>query len=271
MEEAVGEVPDFFENMASSGLLGTVIAAAIILAVTVVLASLTTHVIRGVVKHSDHDLPSSSIFVNIARAGIWLIGLSLLLSTCFNIDVSALVAALGVGGIAVSLGFRDTISNLIGGLQVSMMRIVAPGDNIAVGSLKGVVQDVTWRQTMLRTSDGHTVIVPNSVINAQTVEKFPPVNAVRVSVSIATDGRGLDDVAREIESAALRAASAVAKVETAPRLLLTSITEMAVSAVLIYKLDPEDSALVDDATDAIIRAIAPFARNDYREAIDQVR
>ena len=42
--------------------------------------------------------------------------------------------ALGIGGIAISLGFQDTLSNLIGGLQVSLLRIIKPGDNIEVGS-----------------------------------------------------------------------------------------------------------------------------------------
>ena len=188
----------------------------------------------------------------------------MLLSTCFGIDVSALVAALGVGGIAVSLGFRDTISNLIGGLQVSMLGIVAPGDNIAVGSLKGIVQDVTWRQTVVRAGDGHDVVVPNSVINAQTIEKFPPVNVVRVPVSLATDGRDLDEVAKAVESKASAAAHGAGAVACEPRLLFTGISEMAVNGVLTYEM--EQAETVSAATDAIIRAIAPYARNSFKEA-----
>lgn len=48
-----------------------------------------------------------------------MVGGSVMLSTCFGIDVSAAITALGIGGIAISLGFQDTISNLIGGVQVS--------------------------------------------------------------------------------------------------------------------------------------------------------
>ena len=53
-----------------------------------------------------------------------------MLSTCYGVDVSAAITALGIGGIAISLGFQDTIANLIGGLQVSLLRIIKPGDNI---------------------------------------------------------------------------------------------------------------------------------------------
>ena len=87
--------------------------------------------------------------MNIVRGAVWFLGICIMLSTCFNVNVSAAITALGIGGIAISLGFQDTISNLIGGLQVSLMRIVKPGDNIEVGSSSGVVKDVTWRHTSL--------------------------------------------------------------------------------------------------------------------------
>ena len=70
-------------------------------------------------------------------------GASVILDTIFNVNTSSIIAALGVGGIAVSLGFQDTLANLIGGLQVTFMGIVKPGDNIEVGSETGVVQDVS--------------------------------------------------------------------------------------------------------------------------------
>ena len=64
--------------------------------------------------------------------------------------MTAVVAALGVGGIALSLGLQDTLSNLIGGVLITFMRIVTPGDNIQVGAHKGVVQDINWRQTRIK-------------------------------------------------------------------------------------------------------------------------
>ena len=113
----------------------------------------------------SNPLPSSSIIVNIARGVIWATGASIILDACFGVNANALVAALGVGGIAVSLGFQDTLSNLIGGLQVTFMGIVTPGDNIEVGAERGVVQDVTWRHTTIRDAMGQTVIIPNSIIS----------------------------------------------------------------------------------------------------------
>lgn len=253
----------FFRRLTNSSLAGEIIVATIIVVCTGIAVRIITRVMRDFVKRVGRDLPSSSIFINIVRAAVWLMGLSLALSTCFGIDVSALIAALGVGGIAVSLGFRDTISNLIGGLQVSMLGIVAPGDNVSVGSVKGIVQDITWRQTVVKAADGHIIIIPNSVINAQTLEKYPPITTVRVPVSVASDGRNLTEAAAAIEAAALSAARSVGEVVKPPHLFFTSINEMAVNGTLVYEM--AEPSVVTDATDAIIKAIAPYARDSYEE------
>ncbi|MEI3352136.1 MAG: mechanosensitive ion channel domain-containing protein [Collinsella sp.] len=121
---------------------------AVILAIgTAVAAKVVSKTLNHLLNRDDNPLPASSIFINIARAVIWMIGGSFILDNCFGINANALVAALGVGGIAISLGFQDTLSNLIGGMQVTFMGIIKPGDNIEVGGVSGVVQDITWRHT----------------------------------------------------------------------------------------------------------------------------
>ena len=97
---------------------------AVILAIgTAVAAKVVSKTLNHLLNRDDNPLPASSIFINIARAVIWMIGGSFILDNCFGINANALVAALGVGGIAISLGFQDTLSNLIGGMQVTFMGI----------------------------------------------------------------------------------------------------------------------------------------------------
>ncbi|MFR1640652.1 MAG: mechanosensitive ion channel family protein, partial [Eggerthellaceae bacterium] len=161
--------------------LTTALSAVVILAVTAVVARLVRRFMRKMLHFNEEkNLPSSSIFVNIARGAVWVLGVCVMLSTCYGVDVSAAVTALGIGGIAISLGFQDTISNLIGGLQVSLMRIIKPGDNIEVGSSSGVVKDITWRHTTIRNSKGEEVVIPNSIINKTALVHLPPVNQVKV-------------------------------------------------------------------------------------------
>lgn len=152
--------------------LSTAVTVVIILLVTMVLARLATVTLRRIFNSNKGPLPSASIFINIARVTIWIIGICIILSSCFDVNVGAAITALGIGGIAISLGFQQTLSNLIGGLQVIMSGIVEPGDHIKVGTNEGIVHDVTWRNTTIRTSDGNEVIIPNSVINTEALIKI---------------------------------------------------------------------------------------------------
>ena len=138
----MSELIDKVGASAQGGMIHTIVVAVVIVAVTVVLSSLATRLIRRILRSDGVPLPSCSILVNIARAAIWVIGLSTVLSACFGVDVNGLVAAIGVGGIAISLGLQDTMKNFIGGLQVTLMKIVKPGDHIQVGTTDGIVQDV---------------------------------------------------------------------------------------------------------------------------------
>ena len=165
-----------------------------LIAATAVVARIASRALKHFLDRDSNPLPSSSIIVNIARGVIWATGASIILDACFGVNANALVAALGVGGIAVSLGFQDTLSNLIGGLQVTFMGIVAPGDNIEVGAERGVVQDVTWRHTTIRDAMGQTVIIPNSIISKTALVHLLP--ASRVTVPFAVPRLGEDGSAR---------------------------------------------------------------------------
>jgi small-conductance mechanosensitive channel len=129
-------------------------------------------------RRNHHIVPEGSIFISIARTFIWAVAFCTILSKAFGIDVTAVVMALGVGGIALSLGFQDTLSNLVGGLQVSLMKIIKPGDTIRIGTNCGKVKDITWRHTTIINELGETIIIPNSIINTSALAQLPPLEEV---------------------------------------------------------------------------------------------
>lgn len=237
--------------------LGKGITAVIILCLTAFVGHMLTKFLRKVLNYSD-ELPSSSIFINIGRAVVWVIGGSVMLSTCFGIDVSAAITALGIGGIAISLGFQDTISNLIGGVQVSLLRIVSPGDNISVGGAVGVVKDVNWRHTTITNAKGETVVIPNSIINKTSLTHLPPTGKVTLALVVEGSGDALDECAARIESAALEAARRVGVVEKPPRMWFTEAIDAGFAGSLIFTM--EDGTTATDAKDAVLRAVAPLTR-----------
>lgn len=232
--------------------------ALVIVAATSVVTHVLTKALTHFLQHDSTPLPSSSIFINIGRAIIWIIGGSIILDTCFGIRADALITALGVGGIAVSLGFQDTLSNLIGGIQVSIMGIVKPGDNIEVGGDAGVVQDVTWRHTTIKNRVGETVIIPNSIISKNSLVHLPPATSVCVLFAVTNDQRSMDEVAQTLASLAKDAAMKVSPVTAEPRVLFTEITEYGFKGKILLGIAEADK--VNPAVDAIVRAIAPETR-----------
>lgn len=163
---------DFQAFQETYPLLYAIIVFAIIMVLTWVVEHIIFKLIQGFGNKTNSPLPSSTIFANIARVAIWLAGFALAAKVAFNYDLTGVVAALGVGGIALSLGMQDTLQNLIGGLQVSIGKLVEPGDFVEVDAMRGKVVDINWRHTVIQDQSGPTYIIPNSVMNSAAITKL---------------------------------------------------------------------------------------------------
>lgn len=255
-EEQTAGLHEIIQSIVGIEWLSTLLTVVIALAFTAVISRLVTKLLHRVLSRDESPIPSSSIFINIARVAVWCIGISVVLSTCFGIDVSAAITALGIGGIAVSLGFQDTLSNLIGGVQVSITGLVEPGDNIDVGGQCGVVHDVTWRHTAIVTSTGEKVVIPNSVINKSALTKLRPTTVISVPVVVTTTGDALAQVGEQMQNVADAAASALCEVEVPAKVLFSEVTDYGYKGTLTLTI--ADDSQVAAAKDAVLKAIAPL-------------
>ncbi|WP_172135195.1 mechanosensitive ion channel family protein [Adlercreutzia sp. ZJ473] len=255
-EEQTEGLHDFIQGIVGVEWLSTLITVVLAAVFTAVLAHVVTKFLRHLLSHDSSPLPSSSIFINIARVVVWCVGASVVLSSCFNVDVSAAVTALGIGGIAISLGFQDTLANLIGGLQVSITGLVEPGDHIDVGGQRGIVRDVTWRHTTIENAVGERIVVPNSVINKTALVKLRPVSVIVIPVVVTAAGESLERIASDMEQAAGAAVAQVCEVEKPARTVFTEVTDYGYRGTLTLTI--ADSAQAVFAKDAALRAIAPF-------------
>lgn len=248
---------DMFDKFVHADWLTTALGVALILGVTAVVSRAAVALTRKALRRGSL-LPTSSIFINVIRVGIWLVGISFMLSTCFNVDVSAIVTGLGVVGIAVSLGFQDTIANLIGGLQVSVSRTVEPGDNIKLGAsgVSGVVRDVTWRYTTVDNPAGTCIVIPNSLMNTTALVKLARPESVSVPLVVTDGEQRLTVTAHRMEEAAAKALKRVDKVRKGPSVTFSEVTAQGFQGTLAFTLT--DASKASAATDAAIRAIAPY-------------
>lgn len=238
----------------------------VVVVVCILLSSFITHLLRRVLQSSS-SLPTGSIFINICRIVIWIIGLSIILDAGFNINITALVAALGIGGIAISLGFQDTISNLIGGLQVSIMKIIQPGDNVKIGNDVGVVKDVTWRHTSIVNASSEIVVIPNSVINKSALIKLNPTNQITLTFLVRSTDQDLEKVSRDIETRCIEAAQEITTITQDPKAVFTEITENGLRGKVVFRII--EVSKVADVTDAALRSIAFYSQESVEQTKDR--
>lgn len=137
---------------------------------------------------------------------IILTGLAIVLQN-FGFNMTALLAVLGLGGLAVSLAAKETLEDIINGFILLIDRPFQIGDRIKVESMDtwGDVEDIGARTTQIRTLDNRLVIVPNSIMGNSQVENYTssdPSYRVDVSLGIAY-GSDIDQVIEILEGAIL--------------------------------------------------------------------
>jgi small-conductance mechanosensitive channel len=144
----------------------------------------------------------------VVSIAIYLIAFLMILRY-LNIEITPLVATLGLGGLAVGLALQNTLSNFFAGVHIISDRPINVGDYIEMeGNIAGYVEDIGWRSTRIRTLPNTIVIVPNSKIaESVIVNNYLPVQEMSIVLQCGVDyGSDLEkvekvtvDVARKIQ------------------------------------------------------------------------
>ncbi|MCX6128249.1 MAG: mechanosensitive ion channel family protein, partial [Proteobacteria bacterium] len=99
-------------------------------------------------------------------------------------DVTAIVAGLGVGGLAIALAGQKTIENLFGGISVILDQPVRVGDSGRFGDIVGAVEEIGLRSTRVRTLDRSIVTIPNAEFSHMKLENFEKRDKIRWHVTL---------------------------------------------------------------------------------------
>lgn len=92
--------------------------------------------------------------------------------------LNALLAGLGIGGLAVALAAQDTLKNFFGSIMIMLDKPFTVGDRVVVDGVDGPVEDIGFRSTRIRTLTGHLVAVPNEKmarINIENIGRRPSI------------------------------------------------------------------------------------------------
>jgi len=101
-----------------------------------------------------------------------------------GLDVSGLLAGLGIGGLALALAGKTTVENLFGSLTIAFDRPFKVGDYVQVGDLAGTVEDVGLRSTRLRTVERTLITIPNGQLADSRVQNFSARDRIRLAFTL---------------------------------------------------------------------------------------
>ncbi len=154
---------------------GHMMSAAITLSIAWLLARLSDSIIQEylvpMTEKSENDLDDQllPIFRKGVKLMIWVLGVIVALQNA-NQNVGAVLAGLGVGGLALAIAAQDTVANIFGSVTIFADRPFAIKDRIRIKGFDGVVRDIGLRSTRLETRDGPIVTIPNAIFTDSPVE-----------------------------------------------------------------------------------------------------
>ncbi|MDT7507442.1 mechanosensitive ion channel [Bifidobacterium sp. H6bp22N] len=229
----------------------------ILLIVVAVCAALISKIVAAAMRRTLErtNLPSASIFVNIVRALIWIFAAATVLQPVFGINPSTVVAALGVSGLALSFGLKDTIANIVGGFGLMVSKVVQPGDIITIQGTTGTVRDVTWRHTIVIDRTGNQLLIPNSILNTTALEKITEAGEAATTVPFTL--RGDADIAkssRSIAQVVAQATKGMAMPSNPPIVQLQGFTPYGIKGQVV--MFAKQGVIAADMQDAATRALA---------------
>jgi small-conductance mechanosensitive channel len=149
-----------------------VTSAAAVLSVTSAIAGIAVRLVTSLGPRLHQDMQISGLMRNVVRLTIFTIGLLVVLRG-IGVEITPVLAALGVGGLAVALALQEPLSNLFAGLFIALAGQIRIGDYVRLEpGPEGTVADFSWNATQLVTAAGNIVIIPNAKIAQALITNF---------------------------------------------------------------------------------------------------
>ena len=152
--------------------------------------SFTSKTILGKkLRKSLSDKMDDTVFefvLKITRVLIYIIAIFLVLAI-LEINLTGLVAGLGLGGVIVTLAAQDTAKNLFGGLVIFIDKPFVVGDWIQMDNYEGTIEDITFRTTRIRTFENALVNIPNAIIADASVTNWSKMEKRRYKTNLCVE------------------------------------------------------------------------------------
>jgi len=117
------------------------------------------------------------------RSVVWILGVITAMNTA-GYEVGAMLAGVGIGGLAMAMAAKDFVANIFGGVTVFVDKPFKVGDRIVVNGIDGTVQEIGIRSSRLITLQGRLVTIPNNSFTNSPVENITAEPSRKVSITL---------------------------------------------------------------------------------------
>jgi len=164
-------------------LITKVIDVLLIFSITILIANLSTRIVKLYLQNKN--LPETGLIFILLQVFIYSTGILIMLSY-FGISIMPIITTLGIGGLAIGLALKDTLSNIFSGLYILLEKNIKVGDFIELeNGKKGYVMNINWRTTTIKTLSNDVVILPNEKLAQSIIVNLAkPAELTRAAIEI---------------------------------------------------------------------------------------
>lgn len=150
------------------GALPGILTGVLVFLVFLIVAAIGKRIIAKLAPRANADTGVVLLLSRVFYYGILILGILTALPAT-GLNVSALVAGLGLTGFAIGFALKDVLSNLLAGIMLLVYRPFHIGDHVKMGEHEGTITTIRMRDTVLRASDGRSIIIPNTKLITEVV------------------------------------------------------------------------------------------------------
>ena len=179
--------------------ISSLLEVAVILSVTITVSNLLTTLVQSASERRSLGRPITGLGQSVARGVVFIVGLLVLLDA-LGIQITPILTALGVGGLAVALALQDTLSNLFAGVHLLADKPIRVGDYVKVAdTVEGHVVDIGWRSTRVRMLQNVVVTIPNKRVAESMITNYDmPESRLALTIRVAVDYGADPDLVQRI-------------------------------------------------------------------------
>ncbi len=137
----------------------------LVLTITWVASKIIRKMMEKVMSRSKIRPSLKSLFITLAKIAVWTFGIVITMTIVFpSLTPAKMLAALGLGSVAVGFAFKDVFENFLAGILIMLREPMRIGDFIECSEVDGKIEHITIRDTYVRQTDDELILVPNSFL-----------------------------------------------------------------------------------------------------------